>query len=95
MLIWSTYIRNLGGLYVEMGSYDEGEYIFKRAKAIYFNIFGKDHPGFAQTIAALASVSTELGDYDKAERRYRKALNIRMKILGINHVHVADTLNGN
>jgi tetratricopeptide (TPR) repeat protein len=73
--------------------YDESEATYRRALAIFEQIFGPEHYEVASNLHNLAAVLGARGDLDQAEKLYRRALAIKKKLLGEDSPDAALTLN--
>jgi CHAT domain-containing protein/Tfp pilus assembly protein PilF len=63
------------------------------AEKLARQVYGKDRPGYADSLSFLANLRVALGDFGRAEPLYRQAMEIRKKALGEGHRDCAQSLN--
>ncbi len=87
-------LLNQAGLYAwRRALYSEAEPLHQRARAIYEQTRGPDHPEFAKTLNNLALLYSDQGRGAEAEPLYQRALAIYEESLGPDHPSLAKTLN--
>ncbi len=90
---YSVSLKNLAGLYMDIGVYTKAEPLYKELAKIR-----KEHPGetqenYASALNSLASVYGHIGKYSEAEALYMESMKIRKDELGENHPDYASSLN--
>jgi CHAT domain-containing protein/Tfp pilus assembly protein PilF len=86
-------VHNLGGLYHEMGLYNDSEPLVKQALEIYKGLGRTHDPGYAKCLNNYGSLCQEMGAYAKAEKLYRQSLELRKELVGDQHPDYAVCLN--
>ncbi|HEY4035844.1 MAG TPA: FxSxx-COOH system tetratricopeptide repeat protein [Ktedonobacteraceae bacterium] len=71
----------------------EAESLYQRARKIWEELLGDEHPDTTQSLNNLAMLYQEQGKYDQAEPLLVRALTIRERVLGLQHPHTATCLN--
>jgi CHAT domain-containing protein/tetratricopeptide (TPR) repeat protein len=84
-------LNNLAGLYYTLEDYSHAESLYKKALAIYENIYESGHPHVASIQSSLAELYRTLEDYTHAESLYKKALAIYENTYGTEHPYMAST----
>ncbi len=84
----------IGGLYQNLGAYDEGQLLLEEALKLRRQHLGAEHVDVAASLHHLAAMAYLKGDYAGSETRYREALAMRRKLHGEEHVDVADSMDG-
>ena len=88
----ATMAGNLGGLYEQLGRYDEAQRRFDRALAIDEAALGPEHPSVAIDLNNLAGVHQATGRYLAARPLLEHALAIEVAARGEEHHEVAIAL---
>jgi tetratricopeptide (TPR) repeat protein len=87
-------LLNRAGLYFHhRAAYSEARPLHERARAIYENVLGPEHPDTATSVSNLATVLWDLGDRAGALPLFEHALAIREKVLGPEHPDTAESVN--
>jgi serine/threonine-protein kinase len=82
----------LGGIYRDLGLYDQADSLFQRALAIARSTYGPRHPEFAARLSDLGTIKKWRAQLVPAESLYRQALAIEERTLGHQHQTVARTI---
>ena len=85
--------NNLGGVYQDLGQYNEAKEYHEKALIIKKEIFGGEHDQVAASYNKLGSVFQALGQYNEAKGYHEKALITRKKIFGEEHDDVGTSYN--
>jgi serine/threonine-protein kinase len=91
-LLRAQLLDTLGGIYTELGLYDEARPLLKEALALRQRLLGRDHLQVAETLARLGNVARLSGQADPVPL-LRRALLIREAHPGAGSPDVADLLN--
>jgi non-specific serine/threonine protein kinase/serine/threonine-protein kinase len=86
-------LSGVGALYWSQARYDEAEPVLQRARRLYEDVLGPDHPSVANILSSLAVVHWARGEYAEAEPLLERSLEIRERTLGPDHPETAGTLN--
>ena len=74
------------------GDYAQAISLVTEAMHIYEEVYGKEHPDYAQSISSLALYNSSLGNYSEAIRLGTEALNIYERVCGKEHPDYATSL---
>ena len=85
--------NNLGGVYQDLGHYNEAKEYHEKALIIKKEIFGEENDQVAASYNKLGSVFQALGQYNEAKGYHEKALITRKKIFGEEHDDVGTSYN--
>ena len=80
----------LGGVYYDIGLYDEAGPLLEEALDTRLRILGKDHIDVAESQQRLASLLNTRAEYVRAEQLRRASLATRTRLLGAQHLDVAE-----
>lgn len=90
----ATILNNLGTTERNRKNYDAAMRYFERAKKIFIEAAGPDHPYVGIAQFNIANVQSDRGDLDDAHASYQQALSIMEAKLGESHPFVAYPLTG-
>jgi len=85
--------NNLGGVYQDLGRYNEAKEYHEKALISKKKIFVEEHDQVATSYNNLGSVYQALGQYNEAKKYHEKAVITRKKIFGEEHDDVATSYN--
>ena len=88
-----TVFLRIGILFLHLGEYSKAEKHLIKAKGVFKQYFGEEHPDTAISYNNLGGVYEVQGDYTKAKNYYQKALKIRENLLGEEHPDTAISYN--
>lgn len=91
-LVRARLLDTLGGIYTEMGLFDEARPLLEEALALRERLRGGEHPEVAATLVRLGALA-HLSGKGEAEPLFRRALAIREVGLGPDRPEVAEVLN--
>jgi tetratricopeptide (TPR) repeat protein len=80
---------NLGGMYLDLGRFEEAKQLFIRALAIEEKLLGPEHHEVAGSYANLGGALLELGEIEEALTYYERALAIMQRRLEPGHYLIA------
>ena len=83
----------LGGVYYDMGEYQQAEAMARQALALQQNQLGNVHPDVFESLNNLAQVLEREGKLGEAEDTDRQALAMARKAWGDENEHIPDSLN--
>ena len=83
----------LGGVYGNLGEFEEAERLYRRALEIRIAARGEDHSSVAATLNNLGNLYYDLQRWPEAEQAHLRAIAIKEKALGPEHFFVAQSLN--
>lgn len=93
---WKSMILiGIADCYNLLDNYSEAINTAKEALNIALNVYGKDHPGYANLLGRLAIYNSQQGNYDIAVKLATEAKDILLDTLGENHsdyVSILDNL---
>ena len=92
-LIYADVLRNLAGLYKNMGRYLESEKAHEEAMVIIKNQ-GINTLNYSNSLYNFALLYSAIGNYRQAENMFKESLNIIKTIIGENNSSYATGLNG-
>jgi CHAT domain-containing protein len=90
---YGTLCVNLAGTYQRLGKYDAAEATFRKGLDVLRVAPGLDHPAYATSELAYASLEVDLGHYADAERLYDEGGRLVERELGDKHPIYATFLN--
>ncbi len=82
---------SLGLYYKKFNQYDEAIKEIEKARNIYRNILGNEHPQVTVSTNYLCTIFYEQGEYPKAKEGLLEALEINKRILGEKHPSIGDS----
>jgi len=88
--MWSV----LGGVYFNMGQYDQAVHFQEQALALRRALYGNGHRDVAESMMLLGDPLRETAAYDRADSLLREALALQRTIHGDAHIDIVRTLNG-
>ncbi len=91
--IYGRCCLNRGIILSYRGDYSSSEKCFLDSKLILEKSMGREHPDYAFSLHALATLYLGMGQYEKAEPLFLKSKEIREKTLGKKHPDYAKSLN--
>jgi tetratricopeptide (TPR) repeat protein/CHAT domain-containing protein len=74
-----TALYQQGVEYAQRGDYENAAKSLERARKLYENVFGPDHPGLSSLLSDLGNVYALQASYAEAESVFRRALSIKEK----------------
>jgi serine/threonine protein kinase/tetratricopeptide (TPR) repeat protein len=77
--------QTLGGVYTNLGKFDQADKLLNSALEQRKALFGADSPEVADTLVALAGVRDEQAQFDEAEKWAREGLAMSKRHLAPNH----------
>ena len=84
----------VGGLYMQVGLYDESIRLLEQSLERRRLLYGNDHPDVSNSARSLANTLREVGQYDRAQVLHRESLAIQERRFGPASVEVAESLEG-
>jgi PAS domain S-box-containing protein len=91
-LVRARLLDTLGGVYTDLGLFDEARPLLVEALAIRERLRGSGHPEVAATLVRLGALA-HLSGHGDAVALFRRALALREAYFGPEHPEVADVLN--
>jgi eukaryotic-like serine/threonine-protein kinase len=91
-LVRARLLDTLGGVYTDLGLFDEARPLLLEALAIRERLRGSGHPEVAATLVRLGALA-HLSGHGDAVALFRRALALREASFGPEHPEVADVLN--
>jgi serine/threonine-protein kinase len=86
-------LMTLGGIYQELGHFDDAEPLLKEALYIRLRLLPEPHPELAESLRSVGFFYKTIGRYSEAESLYKRALASFEKAHGSTHPRVAAALN--
>jgi serine/threonine protein kinase len=86
-------LMTLGGIYQELGLFDEAEPLLKEALNIRLRLLPEDHPDLAESLRSVGFFYKTIGRYSEAESLFKRALASFERANGPAHPSVAVALN--
>ena len=83
----------LGGLYEQLGLFDEAQELFRQALEQRRQLYGPNHLEVAESLYHYGRASARKEEFGKAEESFRQALAIRRDQLSEGHLDVLTSLN--
>jgi len=91
-LVQARLMTTMGGVYRNLGLYDQARSLMEQALATNREALGKEDPEVASSLNNLAGVLYYMGDYEAARALFEQSLELRERVLGPDDPEVAKTL---
>jgi eukaryotic-like serine/threonine-protein kinase len=85
-------LNTLGRVYADLGSYQRGRELVRRALEARRSALGPDDPAVAESLDRLGQIRSLEGDYAGSERLHRQALDLLLRTVGPDDRRVAGAL---
>ncbi len=90
----ARFMGTIGGIYTQLGLYEQAESLLEAGLVIHEGELGADHPQTAARVHELAELYRLTGRYEDAEPLFRRALDLRETTLGADPLDLAKTIRG-
>ncbi len=91
-IVRSRVLATIGGVYTELGGYDEARPLHEEALRITEEHLGSDHPTTAARIANFGKFLTKTGDYENGAAEFERAIAIQQSALPPDHPDLVSSL---